>query len=206
MSMQMNKQSGGTLVGFIAGLVVGLAIAVVVAITINKTPMPFTDKSGRPDKPAEASAAAAGDPNAPMYGSKDAARQAARDLAAERAQHLSDTQNNVPAAAPEASAAVDANGTDAKSADARGADGAATDAKWTYYLQAGAFRNQSDAESAKARLALQGVEASVQERPSDAGTLYRVRIGPFDQLEAMNRVRSKLSEGGMDVAVIRVAK
>jgi cell division protein FtsN len=33
-----------------------------------------------------------------------------------------------------------------------------------------------------------------------------VRIGPFGQLETMNRVRGKLSDNGVDVAVVRIGK
>ena len=80
------------------------------------------------------------------------------------------------------------------------------DDKWTYFLQAGAFRDQADAENSKAKLALAGFEASISDKGSDANGLYRVRIGPFNQLEAMNRVRGKLSDNGIDVAVVRVAK
>ena len=78
--------------------------------------------------------------------------------------------------------------------------------KWDYYLQAGAFRSETDAENTRARLALQGVEAHIMQHPSDSGTLYRVRVGPFSQLEEMNQVRSKLSNNGVDVAVIHVVK
>ena len=83
-------------------------------------------------------------------------------------------------------------------------DGA--DEKWIYFLQAGAFREPSDAENAKAKLALMGFEASISERPSDSGPLYRVRVGPFNQLEIMTRARSKLSDNGVDVAVVRTAR
>jgi cell division protein FtsN len=81
-----------------------------------------------------------------------------------------------------------------------------TDEKFSYYLQAGAFREQADAENTRARLALMGVSANVAERQSDNGTLYRVRIGPFAQLETMNRMRGKLTDNGVDVAVVRVPK
>jgi cell division protein FtsN len=77
---------------------------------------------------------------------------------------------------------------------------------WTYFLQAGAFNAQGDAEAARAKLALSGVEAQISEKPSPNGVLYRVRIGPFAQLETANRVRGKLSDNGVDVAVVRVAK
>ena len=80
------------------------------------------------------------------------------------------------------------------------------DGKWIYFLQVGAFRDSADAESARGKLALLGFESHTSERTSETGTLYRVRVGPFDQLEAMNRMRSKLSENSVDVAVVRTPK
>ena len=77
---------------------------------------------------------------------------------------------------------------------------------FTYYLQAGAFRELSDAESTKGKLALMGVAASIAERKSELGTLYRVRVGPFSEIEAMNRARVRLSDNGVDAAVVRVPK
>ncbi len=199
MLKQLNKQNGGTLLGFIAGLVVGLTIAVIVAFTISKTPVPFLSKADKADKPADSGAVITADPNKPMYGNKDAVRQAARDIALEHAPEAADTSVPPTTSPTPPTLAV-------KAAETKSPDSTTLDAKWIYYLQAGAFHNQADAESAKARLALQGFEASVQERPSDAGTLYRVRLGPFDNIDAMNRIRSKLTEGGMDVAVVRVAR
>ena len=80
------------------------------------------------------------------------------------------------------------------------------DDKFTYYLQVGAFREIADAESARAKLALIGFEANVSDRATDTGVLHRVRLGPFNQVETMNKVRSKLSENGVDVAVVRNQK
>jgi len=83
---------------------------------------------------------------------------------------------------------------------------AGDDGKWIYFLQVGAFRDAADAESARGKLALLGFESHTSERSSETGTLYRVRVGPFDQMAAMNRMRSKLSENSVDVAVIRTPK
>jgi cell division protein FtsN len=80
------------------------------------------------------------------------------------------------------------------------------DDKWIYYLQAGAFRDQADAENARAKLALLGMEARVSEKQSDNGSLYRVRLGPYAQLDAMNRVRAKLAENSVDAALVRIPK
>ena len=83
---------------------------------------------------------------------------------------------------------------------------AAGDDKVVYFLQAGAFREMSDAENTRAKLALLGFEAAISDRASDAGVLHRVRIGPFNQVEAMNKARAKLIDSGIDVAIVRNQK
>ncbi|GAB3545107.1 SPOR domain-containing protein [Noviherbaspirillum agri] len=203
-----NRQQGGTLVGLIIGLIVGLGIALGVAMVITKTPMPFTDKSGR-QKASSPTANQTSDPNKPMYGNKAAIKDAARDFAKEPA------PTNTAAPQPTSDKIVEVKA-DAKPADSKaqaavpGKDGTAkvesTEDKWIYYLQAGAFRESTDAEGIRAKLALIGVEAKISERQSETGVLYRVRVGPFAQLDAMNRVRGKLSDNGVDAAVVRVAK
>ncbi|MEG1116608.1 MAG: SPOR domain-containing protein, partial [Janthinobacterium sp.] len=77
------RQQGNTLVGIIIGLVIGLGIAVVVALVITKGASPFTDKSGKAGKSAEPTAGQIADPNKPMYGNKEAAKEAARDFSKE---------------------------------------------------------------------------------------------------------------------------
>jgi cell division protein FtsN len=224
-----HAQQGNTLVGIVIGLVIGLAIAVVVALVISKGSSPFTDKSGKVGKPAEPTAGQISDPNKPMYGNKDAAREAARDFAKEQnqpaegvpppaappahppAQAPKDELQQVvdrieaaakkqPAAAPTAAPAPAAP---AAPAAATAAAPAAGDDKYVYYLQAGAFREMADAENQRAKLALLGFEAAVSDRTTDAGVLHRVRMGPYTQVEAMNKARSKLSENGVDVSVVR---
>lgn len=198
-----NRQQGGTLVGIIIGLIIGLGIALAVAMMITKTPMPFTDKSGR-QKISSPTAGQTADPNKPLYGNKMATKDAAKDFAKEPPQNTAAPQ---PAdkivevkvdVKPESKAPVVEKSAAAKTESA--------DDKWNYYLQAGAFREQADAESIRAKLALMDVEAKISERQSETGVLYRVRVGPFSQIEAMNRVRSKLSDNGVDAAVVRVAK
>ncbi len=184
------KQAGGTFLGFILGLIVGLGIAVAVAMTINKTPIPFVDRGFKPPKEAATQSGEMPDLNKSLYGNVTPSRQAAEQLQ-KQAEPPAE-----PAAVPPPGAAVAPAQEPARAAEE----------KWTYYLQAGAFRAPADAENAKAKLALLGVESSVSERNDDSGTLYRVRIGPFAQIDAMNRVRTKLSESGVDVAVVRIQK
>jgi len=36
--------------------------------------------------------------------------------------------------------------------------------------------------------------------------LHRVRLGPFNQVEAVNKARAKLLDSGIDVAIVRNQK
>ena len=73
-----------------------------------------------------------------------------------------------------------------------------------FWLQAGSFAMESDAENLKARLALAGWEAQVQQgQVPDKGVRYRVRLGPYDNTDELNRIKGELARRGFDVAVIR---
>lgn len=74
-----------------------------------------------------------------------------------------------------------------------------------FYLQAGAFEDPSEADNLKARLALMGVEASVQkvELP-EKGTLHRVRTGPYLGQDEMNKALQQLSSAGIKAAIIKI--
>jgi cell division protein FtsN len=73
-----------------------------------------------------------------------------------------------------------------------------------FWLQAGAFANPADAEDMKARLALSGWEAAIQTMSMpDKTQRYRVRLGPYDNAEELNRMKKELGSRGFDVAVIK---
>ena len=73
-----------------------------------------------------------------------------------------------------------------------------------FWLQAGSFANEGDADNLKARLALAGWEAQVQKgEVPDKGTRFRVRLGPYDNTDELNRIKGELARRGFDVAVIR---
>ncbi len=193
----LHRQRGGTLTGLIVGLIIGLLIAVGVAMTIMKSPLPFVDKIGKQAQPA----GELGDPNKTLPGG-----------ARERREQLNDTEGpaEAPAAAeprkPAPAAMAPASAVPPPPAASPNVTAPAGGDGFTYYLQAGAFRELQDAESTKARLALMGVAATIAERKSELGTLYRVRVGPFAEVEAMNRARVRLSDNGVDAAVVRVPK
>jgi cell division protein FtsN len=224
------RQQGNTLVGIVIGLVIGLVIAVVVALMITKGQSPFTDKVPKNGKPADEASGQIADPNKPMYGSKDAVKRAntefereAKPPPADELQKVVDTIQaqgqapaknpaqapGAPAPAPAATSPAAPPPVNSAAPPAQAAAPAPAlpgEEKFVYYLQAGAFREAADAENTRAKLALLGFEATVSDRSTDAGVLHRVRMGPFTQVEAMNKVRAKLSENGIDVAVVRNQK
>ena len=75
-----------------------------------------------------------------------------------------------------------------------------------YVLQVASFRHAPDADRLKAELAFLGYRARVQKAVVAAGqTWFRVRIGPFDGTDALQRARQKLAASGHKGMVIRVA-
>jgi cell division protein FtsN len=74
----------------------------------------------------------------------------------------------------------------------------------TYFLQAGSYHSEADAQRIQARLARQSFSASVHSVALDADVWYRVRIGPIKDLVQLNRVRQQLQAAGIDSLVIRV--
>lgn len=71
------------------------------------------------------------------------------------------------------------------------------------YVQAGAFKVLSDAEALKARLALLGLESRVVKSDAGGAMMYRVRMGPFNRSEDVNRARNRLIEAGVDPVVVK---
>ena len=73
-----------------------------------------------------------------------------------------------------------------------------------YVLQAGSFTAYEDADRRRAQLALQGIESRIQRVSIDDKTYHRVRIGPTDDLDELNLLRSRLRAAQIDVLRIRL--
>lgn len=73
-----------------------------------------------------------------------------------------------------------------------------------YVLQAGSFSAFEDADRRRATLALLGIESKIQRVTIDDKTYHRVRIGPIDDLDQLNVLRSRLREAEIDVLRIRL--
>ncbi len=166
--------AGGTLLGFMAGLIVGLTIAVVVAIFVTRAPVPFMNKAKRTADRLEAPRAGAAAPDPNVP-----------------------LYSRPPEAGPRAVAPT------SPVAPASPAPPGTAEAASSYVLQAGAFRDQDDAEGMRAKLALIGYEARVVEAEVDGGPMYRVRVGPYADLATMNDVRARLAQSGIEASVVR---
>ena len=73
-----------------------------------------------------------------------------------------------------------------------------------YVLQAGSFSQHADADRRKAELGMHGIESSIQRVTIDDRTYHRVRIGPTDDLDELNMLRSRLRAAQIDVLRIRL--
>ncbi len=88
----------------------------------------------------------------------------------------------------------------------RGVPVAPVEAPGIYVIQAGAFPDFAQADALKARLALLGVVAQIQNATVDGRSFNRVRIGPLESLDELNRIRRLMRDNGIDFQLIRVSQ
>ena len=185
------RSAGSFLLGMFVGLLVGLAIALGVALYLNKTPIPFLGKSG---KPAATKEGEAGKPAAvagmPQGGAAPPAKGADKPKY--------DFYKILPGGEEPVS---ERELKDAAKAAKSQPDGG----KGVYFIQAGSFQNPADADNRKARIAILGFESSVEPTNlPDKGTWYRVRLGPYTALEDLNKVRRVLTQNGIDASLVKM--
>jgi len=76
----------------------------------------------------------------------------------------------------------------------------------SYYLQVGAFQTEAEADNMKAILALQGFEAVVQTATiPEKGVWHRVRVGPLDNLDEINKTKNNLAANGFKTDLIKIS-
>jgi len=73
-----------------------------------------------------------------------------------------------------------------------------------YVLQAGSFSTHTDADRRRAELALHGLESHIQRVMVNDRDYYRVYVGPTDDLDELNLLRSRLRAAQIDVLRIRL--
>lgn len=74
-----------------------------------------------------------------------------------------------------------------------------------YVLQAGSFSTNQDADRRRAELALHGIESHIQRVKVNDRNYHRVYIGPTDDLDELNLLRSRLRVAEIDVLRIRLS-
>lgn len=70
-----------------------------------------------------------------------------------------------------------------------------------YVMQAGSFRESSEAERHKAKLALLGIEARVEKAKVGNVIWHRVKIGPYDSPSSVSTIKDLLQKNGIGVIV-----
>lgn len=200
---QGGGEKGGFVLGMVVGLLLGLAIALGVALYVAKVPIPFIDKVPQrtaAEDEADAQAHKNWNPNAKLPGG----------TVPSRAPAASGMVAAPPAAAPvpAATTAASAVPPPAVTAAAKPASAAASAAAGThvFFVQAGAFTQASDAEQQRAKLAMQGLNAKVYERASGDRSVYRVRIGPFDDRAAADALLDQVKAAGMEAVMVRTQR
>ena len=76
----------------------------------------------------------------------------------------------------------------------------------TYVVQAGAFPDLAEADKVKRKLSLLGVVSEIQRAEANGAIFHRVRIGPIDNLDELNRLRVRLRANRIDYVVIPIGE
>ncbi|THT96416.1 sporulation protein [Lampropedia puyangensis] len=220
------QQRGGTLAGILIGLTLGGLIAIGVALYVSKMPIPFLNTSANTRPSAldstEDERNRSWNPNAALSGNRSSGAtttQTQRPLPP-----ASPSQDPSPPVLPEPPSEVVAvaPSTTPGNADPLGelaarvgnrpapAETASTPPAaadpYQYFVQAGAYRTQADADSQRARLAMNGWDARITSREAQGQTVYRVRVGPFSKSEDAANIKRQFDHQGFDSAVVRQAR
>ncbi len=196
------KSGGGTLIGMFIGLVLGVGAAAGVVWYMNKSPLPFIDKS--PPPRTEQALGADGKPLQPMAlpGKPGDPIPEKRfqfyDILPGKADAVPDKQGQ-PAVAKEEAKKEEPKKDDKKVEEAK-------ESKQPLFLQAGSFSTAQDADNQKAKLAFMGVEAVVQQVMVQDKTYFRVRVGPYNKIDELNKVRTELAKFGIESQLARNTK
>ena len=196
------KSGGGTLIGMFIGLVLGVGAAAGVVWYMNKSPLPFVDKS--PPPRAELAIGADGKPAQPMSlpGKPGDPIPEKRfqfyDILPGKADAVPNKQGQ-PTIAKEEAKKEEPKKDEKKAEESK-------ESKQPLFLQAGSFSTAQDADNQKAKLAFMGVEAVVQQVMVQDKTYFRVRIGPYTKIDELNKVRTELAKSGIESQLAKNTK
>ncbi len=192
--------------GIVIGMVLGVGMALALALWLNRESNPFIDKT-HPVDPLPVQPKSNVPPISPttgQTGKPDDGKPRFEFYQTLPGEDKGGKSASVPPPALPAGAAPQKK--PAEAAKTPGALPRGVEVKPSteeFYLQAGAFQNQSEADSMRARVAFSGFQASIRSvNLPDKGTLYRVRLGPYKSLEEVNRVKGVLSQSGIAAAIV----
>jgi Cell division protein len=227
---QAVRNGGGGIPGWVWALVGVLIGAVAVVVLMRHSLMPMTAKTG-PQANPQATAEAPSETGAVAPGSAESApkkpqfdfysvlsekevripdaeisaqakaeqqkQQAAANTPASAAPATTPVAPSAPGNPPVATQNVEAAPAAAVPKPAAGSG---------YLLQVGAFPNPADAETMKAKLAMQGFVANVQSVNVNGQTFHRVRLGPFPTASALETTKQRLSSAGIGSIALKEGK
>ena len=218
---QAVRNGGGGIPGWVWALVGVLIGAAAVVVLMRHSLMPMTAKTGpqanpqaTAEAPSETGAVAPGNaesaPKKPQFDfysvlsekevripdaeisaqakAEQQKQQAAANTPASAAPATAPVAPSAPGSPPVATQNVEAAPAAAVPKPAAGSG---------YLLQVGAFPNPADAETMKAKLAMQGFVANVQSVSVNGQTFHRVRLGPFPTASALEATKQRLSSAGI---------
>ena len=190
------KSGTSPVVSMLFGLAVGLSVAVAVYVK-DRRPEPVGGPSGRNPAvteaaPTPASLQGALDDNGEAAGGPDA--EGGSSGPKEKRFTFYDILPNVEVVTPDETPETEAD-TAPQAVVEPG----------LYVLQAGSFSTNADADRRRAELALHGIESITQRVKVNDRNYHRVYIGPTDDLDELNMLRSRLRAAKIDVLRIRLS-
>lgn len=224
---QAVRNGGGGIPGWVWALVGVLIGAVAVVVLMRHSLMPMTAKTGpqanpqaTAEAPSETGAVAPGTtesaPKKPQFDFysvlsekevriPDAEISAQAKAEQQKQQAAANTPANAaPATAPVAPSAPGNPPVATQNVEAAPAAAVPKPAAGSgYLLQVGAFPNPADAETMKAKLAMQGFVANVQSVSVNGQTFHRVRLGPFPTASALEATKQRLAGVGINSIALK---
>lgn len=198
----MHKQRGFSVFAFftfLLGIVVGVAIAAVVAFQVSKAPIPLVDKH---TQPGDLRARENWNPNQMLVQTDPSKIGQSTDGQNTQYPQESEDPPAIATLSPGSEHATPSTVPTPPAGGEAASPGGSNTQTQQYFVQAGAFTSASDAEQQRARLAFQGVQATVSQVVANGQTLHRVRVGPYATREAAGVAQKDLAANGVEATVV----